>query len=104
MFFKYSEYAMTKYALLMISALALSASPMMAQSTTGSEIDCDDEAYKDDEACLVYLPAAGDVNNFVPLVPVAAGILIVAAAGGGSSTTSTGSTGGTAGATGGTGN
>jgi len=83
---------MTKYALLMISALSLASAPALAGSY--SEFDCNDEAYKDDEACLVVLPASEDVNNLVPYLAPAAGVLLLAAAlsGGGSSNSTTSTT------------
>ena len=84
---------MTKYALLMISAFALSASPLMAQSTTQSQIDCEDEANKDDDGCLMmYLPTSADLNGAAPLVGLSAIAIALLASGGGSSTSSTTST------------
>lgn len=73
---------MTKYALLMVSALVIS-SAAQAQNATAT-------AQASDQ---VQLPPVGDVQNFVPFIaPFAAGLGIVAAAAGGNSTTSTTST------------
>jgi hypothetical protein len=72
--YKNSEYAMTKYVLLMIVSLA--ASPVLAQN---EQID---------------LPPLGDVQNFVPLIAPATilGAVLIVAGGGGNSAGAAGST------------
>ena len=80
---------MSKYALLTITALALSATNAVAQST--SAIDCSLAANANSPACII-LPPVGDVQNFVPFIaPALAAAGVAALAGGGSaaSTTST---------------
>ncbi|WP_066707603.1 hypothetical protein [Celeribacter ethanolicus] len=70
---------MSKYAILLMSALAVTAPAAFAQEATGDE--------------QVTLPPAGDVQNFLPLLAPTIGLLGVAlASGGGSSSTSTTST------------
>lgn len=90
-----SEPTMSKFAILLLSAFAFFATAATAEETTviSQETDCEDEANKDDEACIV-LPGADDVQNFLPgIVPlVGGGGILASGLLGGNSTTSTTST------------
>lgn len=70
------------------------ASPSFAQPVAqANNIDCEDEANREEEACLVLLPNDDPITNFVPLIAPLAGLgVLAAAAGGGGSTVSTTST------------
>ncbi|PTQ66235.1 hypothetical protein [Celeribacter persicus] len=77
---------MTKYALLMTSALVISSSAALAQDATATaRVEATDE---------VQLPPVSDVENFLPFIAPAIGAVAIVAAGFGSSdsTTSTTST------------
>jgi len=72
---------MSKFAFLLLSAFAMFATAATAQeiAAVSQEDDCEDEANKDDEACIM-LPGAGDVENFIPgIVPLIGGGGILAA-------------------------
>ncbi|MBU2937412.1 MULTISPECIES: hypothetical protein [Pacificibacter] len=82
---------MSKFAFLLLSAFAMFATAATAQeiAAVSQEDDCEDEANKDDEACIM-LPGAGDVQNFIPgIVPLIGGGGILAAGLSGNSTTTT---------------
>ena len=80
------EYTMHKYAFLLFSALSLSANATYAQGVT-AENACEDDT------CL-ELPAAGDVQNFLPsIIPfIGGGGLLAAGLANGNPTSSTTST------------
>jgi hypothetical protein len=86
---------MPKFAFLLLSGFAFFATAATAEETpvVATEIDCEDEANKDNAAC-VDLPDADDVQNFVPaLAPIIGGGGILASGLlNGNNTTSTTST------------
>jgi len=82
-----------------ILVLSTFGAPVMAQTGTATpkaqpvqntQLDCDDPANAEAEACLA-LPGDG-ATNFVPLIAPLVGLAGIAAAAGGGSTTSTTST------------
>jgi hypothetical protein len=86
-----SESTMSKFAFLLLSSFAFFATAATAQQAVVAteENDCEDEANKDDEACIV-LPGADDVQNFIPgIVPLIGGGGILAAGLSSNGTTST---------------
>lgn len=88
---------MRKFAFLLMSGFALfataTATAAEERTVVATEIDCEDEANKDDEACII-LPGVDDVQNFLPvLAPVTGGAgLLASGLLGGNNTTSTTST------------
>ncbi|MBU2867469.1 hypothetical protein [Pacificibacter marinus] len=75
---------MSKFLILLLSSVAF-----FATAATAQEIDCEDEANKDDAACI-GLPDADDVQNFLPgVAPILGGGGIFASALLGNNTTST---------------
>lgn len=86
---------MRKFAFLLMSGFAFFATAATADETpvVATEIDCEDKANQNDEACII-LPGADDVQNFVPaLIPfIGGGGILASGLLGGNNTTSTTST------------
>jgi hypothetical protein len=82
---------------LMATGLAVQAETLTAEQQAAADAqlaqDCEDEANKDDDECLL-LPPVEEATNFIfalaPLLPIAAtaGLIAAAAGGGGTSTPS----------------
>jgi len=81
---------MSKFAFLLLSAFAMFATAATAQeiAAVSQEDDCEDEANKDDEACII-LPGAGGAQNLSGIGPLIGGGGILASGLFGNNTTTT---------------